>query len=166
MSKINKAIVEAKDKGYYVDKDGNVYSPNKLLSLKTRYNRYIFSIRCGGERVNIPVHKFVAYLKYGNDIFGDDIVVRHLNDISLDNKWDNIAIGTQFDNMQDIPKEKRIKKAINASKKKRRFSDDEVKNILNDRKNGFTYKELCEKYDTSKGTLSYLFNNSYYASEV
>ena len=164
MSKINKAIVEAKQKGYYVDKQGNVYSPNKKLSLKTRYDRYLFSIRFNGERINIPVHKFIAYLKFGEKLFNEEIVVRHLNDISLDNTWDNIGIGTQSDNMLDIPVKKRKEIAVNASNYVRRFTDGEVKNILNDRSKGFTYKDLCEKYDTSKGTLSYLFNKSLYAN--
>lgn len=164
MSKIKEATIEAKRKGYYVDKQGNVYSLNKKLSLKLNRDRYFFSIRLNGERISFPLHKFVAYIKFGDVVFEEGIQVRHLNGNSLDNSWDNIEIGIQSDNMLDIPIKKRKEIAINASNYVRRFSDDVVLNIKKDRKNGFTYKDLCEKYNTNKGTLSYLFNKSLYAN--
>ena len=40
-----------------------------------------------------------------------------------------------------------------------------VEDIKKDRKSGFTYKELCKKYNTSKSTLSFLFNYSIYANK-
>jgi transposase-like protein len=65
--------------------------------------------------------------------------------------------------MLDIPKNTRIKNSINASKNMRRFNDEEVQQIITDRKSGFTYKKLCEKYNTSNSTLFYLLNDSYYS---
>lgn len=162
MSKTDEYIIEAEKKGYYVDKQGNVYSKNKKLSLSNMQNRYRFTIRYMGERVTIPVHRFVAYFKCGNKIF-ENLEIRHLNNNSLDNTWDNIDIGTHSDNMLDIPKEQRIKRAIHASKKNIRFDDETVKKILKDKRNGMSYNELCGKYNTSKSTLSYLFNYAYYS---
>lgn len=163
MKKNKNVLIEAKKKGYYVDMDGNVYSSHKKLKLKVSQDRYYFSIRYYKERTIVPVHKFVAYLKYDDQIFKDGIEVRHLDNNSLNNKWDNIGVGSHSDNMMDMLKNDRIKKAIFASKEKRRFSNDEVEKILLDRKLGMKYKDLCEKYDTSKSTLSYLFNHSYYS---
>jgi len=160
-SKTNEYIIGAKEKGYYVDKEGNVYSPNKKLVLRIAQNRYSFTIRYYGSRVTIPVHRFVAYFKFGDKIF-ENLEVRHLNNDSLDNNWDNIDIGTHSENILDMPKEKRIQKAIHASSKRRKFSDEEVKKIKEDRNNGMNYKDLCVKYKTSKSTLSYLFNKAYY----
>jgi len=163
LSKTDEYIIEAKKKGYYVDKLGNVYSKNKKLSLTLAQDRYKFAIRFYGQRVVVPVHRFIAYLKYGNKLF-EGLDVRHLNGDSLDNSWDNLKLGTHSDNMMDIPKERRIQRAIHASKKNRRFDDVTVKKILEDKKKGMTYNKLCEKYNTSKSTLSYFFNNAYYTN--
>lgn len=157
----------AKEKGYYADENGNIFSKRKQISLykdkiTDKYFRYQFTIRFHGKRVVIQVHRYIGYLKYGDVIFNDDLDVRHLDGNSLNNKWDNIGIGTRTDNILDMPKIDRINKSIMASSKRRRFSDEEVKNILSDRQKGFKYKELCEKYNTSKSTLSYLFNKAYY----
>lgn len=161
MTKTDEYTIEAKKKGYYVDKEGNVFSPNKKLALMKAQGRFKFSIRYLGVRVVIPVHRFVAFFKFGDKLF-QNVDVRHLNGNSLDNSWDNIEIGSHSDNMMDVPKERRIQRAVHASKKIRRFDDDEVKKIIDDRNNGMKYKELCEKYNTSKSTLSYLFNNAQY----
>jgi len=163
MKTLNDILFEAKKKGYYVDDDGKVFSSKKQLSLRKAQNRYYFTIRYYGQRTTISVHKFVGYLKYGDIIFNDGVVVRHLDGDSLNNSWENIGIGTQSDNMMDIPQAVRIKKAINASSKRRRFSNDDVQQIICDRKSGMTYQKICEKYNTSKSTLSYLFNKAYYS---
>lgn len=167
MSKINESIREAKRKGYYVDKNGNVFSNQKQLALRTpKSNRKQFTIRMDGERVTIPVHKFVAYLKFSKKCFEDGIEVRHLDNNSLNNSWENIEIGTHSENQLDISSEIRKKRATYASQKIRKFTDDEVVKIKQDRANGFTYKMLCEKYNTKKGTLSYLFNQSDYGKKI
>jgi hypothetical protein len=160
---INDAIVEAKKKGYYVDNDGNVFSKRNQLKLQNRKNYLHFSIRYFGERIPIKVHRFVAYMKYGNEMFNDGIVIRHFDGNSLNNSWENILIGTLSQNTMDIPKENRIKTSIRNSSVKRKFNDDEVSNIIKDRNSGYTYNELCEKYSTSKSTLSYFFNDAYYS---
>ena len=158
-------LIEANRKGYYTDKLGNIFSTKQKIALrKTKQNYYVFTIRFFGERVVIPVHRYVAYLKFNERLFNDGIVVRHLDGNSLNNVWENIEIGTQTDNAMDVPKEKRIERAINASKKLRKFTDDEVIEIKKDRNLGFTYKQLCKKYKTSKSTLSYMFNNATYCS--
>ncbi len=163
MGNIKDILFIAKNKGYYCDKNGNIFSSQKQLSLRKAQDRYYFTIRYYGQRTTISVHKYIAYLKFGDEIFKDGIEVRHLDNNSMNNSWDNILIGTHAQNMQDIPKNNRIKTAINASKKNRKFSDDEVQQIINDRNSGMTFQKLCEKYKTSKSTLSYFFNKAYYS---
>lgn len=156
-------IVKAVEKGYYSDKFGNVFSQRKKLSLIVSSRGYYnFSVSLNNKRIIIYVHQFVAYSKYGNKAFDNNIVVRHLDGNSLNNYWDNIEIGSPSQNSRDIPENKRISIAINNSSKRRRFTDDEVIKIVSDRKLGFSYSKLCEKYNTSKSTLSYLFNDAYY----
>lgn len=85
------------------------------------------------------------------------MVVRHLNGNILDNSITNIEIGTNSDNMMDIPEKIRQKRSSNANKK---YPDDIVSLIKSDREKGMSYKELMNKYNIlSKGTLSYIINN-------
>lgn len=148
----------SKEKGYYVDKKGDVFNKDgKSISLSsnnkgTGYKS--FNIRVNGSNPTRSfVHRLQAFQKFGDVIFKEDMVIRHLNGDSLDNSFENIGIGTLSDNMLDIPKEKRV---LNASNPKH-----DHEKIIQDFKNGYTYKEIMEKYDiTSKGTVSFIINKS------
>ena len=86
-------------------------------------------------------------------MFKEGIEVRHLNGNSKDNSFDNIEIGTHSENMMDIPKEKRF---LGGSEPIHKH-----KEIIEDRKKGFTYNQLCKKYNiSSKGTISFIINES------
>ena len=148
----------SKEKGYYVDKKGDVFNKDgKSISLSsnnkgTGYKS--FNIRVNGSNPTRSfVHRLQAFQKFGDVIFKEDMVIRHLNGDSLDNSFENIGIGTLSDNMLDIPKEKRV---LNASNPKH-----DHEKIIQDFKNGYTYKEIMEKYGiTSKGTVSFIVNKS------
>ena len=155
----NKYEELANQKGYYVNKEGFVY--NKFKKLKGTFNAagyHLFKIRNElGESVQVKTHRMQAFQKFGDEIYNETIVVRHLNSINTDNTWDNIDIGTASDNMMDQSKETRIKKASNANKK---ISDELVLEIKAYRNAGHSYLEIMEKYNiSSKGTLSYIINN-------
>lgn len=148
----------SKEKGYYVDKKGDVFNKDgKSISLSsnnkgTGYKS--FNIRVNGSNPTRSfVHRLQAFQKFGDVIFKEDMVIRHLNGDSLDNSFENIGIGTLSDNMLDIPKEKRV---LNASNPKH-----DHEKIIQDFKNGYKYKEIMEKYGiTSKGTVSFIVNKS------
>lgn len=155
--------------GWYV-KDGILYdSENNKRKCFLDSRKYLsFTKWYGDFKSNIGIHNFVAYQKFGNKIFDNDgktVHIRHLDGNQLNNLDDNIGIGSPSENMMDKSKETRLRTAISASYKNRRFTDEEVELIKNDRRLGFTYKQLCEKYNTSKSTLSFLFNNSHYGRE-
>lgn len=127
----------------------------KKISLsKTKQGYFSFNIRVNGSKPTRSfVHRLQAFQKFGDKTFDKGLVIRHLNGDSTNNTYDNIGIGTPSDNMLDVPKDKRI---INASNP---IHDHE--GIINDRKNGYTYKELMEKYDiSSKGTISFIVNKA------
>lgn len=85
------------------------------------------------------------------------MMVRHLDGNYLNNSESNIDLGTNSDNMMDIPKGVRVSRSSNASKK---YSDELAQAIKLDKENGMSYKELMIKYDiSSKGTLSYIINH-------
>lgn len=148
-------------RGYTMDKHGNLFNPKGIeikgyINTKSNYSIKVTAIRVDGKGVNIPFHRFQAYLKFGNEIFKDGIEVRHLNGDSLDNSFENIDIGTHSDNMQDIPKEKRMLKSALANLKHNH------KAIIDDRKKGMKYSEIMLKYGiSSKGTVSHIINKSF-----
>lgn len=148
----------SKEKGYYVDENGDVFNKNgKSISTSTNgigTGYKSFNIRVNGSNPTRSfIHRLQGFQKFGDDIFKEGIVIRHLNGDSLDNSFENIGIGTLSDNSLDIPKEKRV---LNASNPKH-----DHEKIIQDFKNGYKYKEIMEKYGIkSKGTISFIINKS------
>lgn len=164
-----KITIDAFNRGYSVDKLGNVFYKNKQRSLNKDQRGYLnFTIKWREKEEDsfvcrrVWVHKLQGYIKFGEAAFQESIHIRHLDNERINNAYSNIGIGSQSDNMMDIPKELRVAHAIKASQKLRRFSDNEIEKIREDKKQGMSYSKLCIKYNTSKGTLSYLFNKAHY----
>lgn len=169
MSKNNDAIVCAAEKGYTTDGLGEIVSPSGLvlkqniLTTKCGYQSREFGIRHGKNAQNVPSARFIAYLKYGTSIFAPGTEVRHLNGNSLDNSWDNIAIGTPSENQMDKSPELRLRVARTAAASLRSLSEEEVGSLRRDREAGARYKELMVKYKLAKSTVSYIINRKTYA---
>lgn len=144
------------EKGYTVDENGKAYNKDgKELSLSKGPKGYLsFNIRINGSKpTRLFIHRLQAYQKFGDVIFDEEVVVRHKNGLSTDNSFKNIEIGSQSENMMDIPK---VKRSINSSNPKHNHID-----IINDYNNGLTYGELCVKYNiSSKGTISFIIKKS------
>lgn len=155
----------AYDKGYRIDRDGVVTNKkgNIIAGFISDIYKY-FGIRISKNKViKIPFHRFQAYIKFGDDIYLNDICVRHVNGNPLDNKWDNIEIGSQSDNMRDIPKGIRVRSAsIASNKRKAAYSKEMIIAIKDAHKEGLSYKNIMDKFGiSSKGTISYIVNNKY-----
>lgn len=165
MTKNQKAIVEAYERGYRVDVDGGVTSfTGRKLVLTTSTNKtHKFSIYKGyagftavlvGWERKVWVHRLQAYQKYGDEMFRPNMVVRHKNGDSTDNPYANILLGTHSQNSLDIAPEDRIKYANYASSFMQRKDWDIIDK---DRNDGLSYRALQSKYGVSKGTLSYRY---------
>ena len=168
LSKRNVCLIEAYKKGYYVDDNGNVISPHgRELKLKNEggYLRFYMLSDIYNTTYPVSVHRFIAYHKFGESLFLKGIQVRHLDNNSLNNLWDNIDIGTQSENMMDIPRKNRIKKAKLAAKKLRKFTNEEIKTIRKEHQNGIPYSQLIKKYNVAKSTISYIINNITYKTK-
>src|SRR5690348_11367341 len=109
----NKIEVIASKRGYNVSPDGNLFNPkgHKIGHLNN-LGYYQTSIRINGIKRALSAHRLQAYQKHGDQLFNKGILVRHLNGDSTDNSQNNITIGTPHDNIMDIPKELRVKKAL------------------------------------------------------
>ena len=64
-----------------------------------RYPR--FTIRHGAKFLSIRCHQLAAYQKFGKNVYGDNIEVRHLDDNPKNFRLENIELGLREDNMDD-----------------------------------------------------------------
>jgi hypothetical protein len=158
------ALISAYDRQYRVDEEGRVVSPSGVyLKLSPDKWGYLgFSIGLNKTVRTVPVHRLLAYQVFGDKIFEQDILVRHLDGNCQRNLSSNIDIGTQTNNMMDIPVAKRVLHALEAAKVQRKLSEEEVKQLRLDRAGGMKYDELVVKYRISKSTVSYIVNNKTY----
>lgn len=145
MSQADIATIIAHERGYRVLRDGTLVSP-KGVSLKTKKNRGGYNEYCiyfNGKRIVFRIHRLCAYQKFGSALFSAECV-RHLDGNRTNNAWDNIEIGSQKENMNDIPKESRQKKGENASRYT--IKHHNVREVQEYRKQGHTYKEIMKKF--------------------
>lgn len=132
---------------------------------KTGYPIVSFRRRKQNISMKVQVHQIVAYQKYGEQIFQEKIMCRHLDNDKTNFRESNIMLGTSKDNYLDNPpalKEKLKKVVVQSAKKRRIFNGDEVKEILSMRKEGATYREITAIYKASKSTVSYLCTGKTY----
>lgn len=98
-----------KETKYFVSSDGEIFSERsnailKPLKRKVGIKSYYY-IDIEGRHIN--VHRMVYEVWKGDIPSG--MVVRHLNDVSSDNRIENLKLGTQKDNIKDcIDNEHRI----------------------------------------------------------
>ena len=108
LSKQDQAIVIAQDKGYFLSKGtGDAYSSKKgvrKLSPIIDSKGYLFigiKLPEDNNRRRVYIHRLMAFKKFGDQVFAPGTVVRHLDNNPLNNTYNNIAIGTQADNLAD-----------------------------------------------------------------
>ena len=146
MNKSDTAIVVAVQRGYYADKDGNIYNPNgKPLSNRSLKKSGHISVTFPNPKKSVLAHRFIAYYFFGDETFMHECV-RHLNDIPTDNRLCNLALGSKKDNRADIPREKLSKSSKENAhllvERSRKLSDDDVK-LMRD-----MYKRTSKSYAT------------------
>ena len=103
-------------------KDGKLLGRNgkpvkgwKKNGKKNDYNMFQFRDPDNPKKhLKFKWSRLQAFQKFGYKIYEQGIVVRHLNSDRGDDSWDNIDIGTQSQNLMDMPKEQRRKKAKHA----------------------------------------------------
>jgi hypothetical protein len=165
MSNRNKNTIKAFNKGYRVTELGCVLYKGKTRRLDEDSRGYLrFSIGLGnGKYAGIWVHKLAAYQLYGDKAFKSCITVRHLDGDPKNNALKNIDIGTLSVNMNDIPLEIRKKTALNAASYRRKFNENQVKDIRRANKLGISYKDLAKRYGVCKATIHYIIHKKTYA---
>ena len=149
----------AYERGYRVTKDGHLLNPKGIkIGAISSTGYYHFGFKINKKHTNILTHRLQAYQKYGDKLFQDGIMVRHLNANPLDNSFNNIAIGTNRDNQMDIPKEIRIKRAISAGKTQIKYPKEFVLKLREEHKEIKNCAELGRKYNISSSVIWQLIN--------
>ncbi len=151
MKKLKIVLEQVVKAGYSIDKQGVVRNPKGKVLSGSLYDGYLkIGVRTKfNSSYALRIHKLQAYIKFGDEIFEEGIVIRHLNNNSQDNSWDNIDIGTQSENMMDKSGWQR-----KAQAGKRRVITEEIKqSILKDKINGFSNRKLSAKYGIPKSTI-------------
>ena len=167
---LQEAVKLAFFKGYRVTEEGQVISPHGVIrklhtspSRKTKYFSFKIGVG-GGNRYSIPVHKLVSFQKFGDASFKEGVQTRHLDCNSLNNRWENIDIGTALQNWMDIPEGERILRSQLRSQKaiaaRRKFTQEEVEQIRQEHESGIGYEKLKNKWGGSKSTFSYILSKT------
>jgi len=105
-----------------------LFSPSGRRMKTQNSKGYLMFTACfSGQKKGILLHRLIAYQKYGSDIYVDGVVVRHIDGNSLNNSPSNLILGSASDNMMDMPKDLRIKKALIATSHVRKYNKDEVR---------------------------------------
>jgi len=170
MSDRQLALKAAVERGYYIDADGFAHNGNGEIikgyvnstgykCITIRMDKYFGRRKC----CKVPMHRLMAYQKFGEQIFDEELEIRHLNNNKLDNSFNNIGIGTPTENRHDLPEEEILRVNKIAAKARRRLSEDEVKIIKIRHEAGDSYKKLIADYGIAKSTLSYIINNKTYS---
>ncbi len=160
MTRIKQAVMKFVLSGGRVSRCGKfvfgVRGHELSQTAKVRNDRsyYTVSVSHDGQSLPVPVHRIVAFLKYGVASLAAP-TIRHLNDDPSDNAWDNIAIGTRSDNALDRPAADRILHAQKAGKAGSRHSDETWSAVRGDHAAGMGYKKLRKKYGIGLSTLSF-----------
>lgn len=147
----------AAKRGYVVTEEGVLLNPKGLkIGYFNEQGYFASGLKVGGKVIRLNAHRLQAFQKYGELLYNDGIVTRHLNSNKEDNSWGNIVIGSYSENMLDIPKQIRIKKAIYASSFKKKYNNEDIINFHNEHK---SYKRTMQQFNiSSKGTLNYILN--------
>lgn len=159
INKHNQDLLDSYEKGYRVINGCVFYKSNQLKKSIAKCGYYRFSIRNkDGNQCIVFVHRLVAYQKYGNEIFKENIQVRHFDNNALNNKEENILIGTPSDNGMDKDEAVRKRSAIIASSYTKKHDHEKIIKL---RSEGVSYKKIMEQFNIkSKGTISFIINKS------
>lgn len=149
--------VIANQRGYFVDKNGTFKTPNDtIIKTKDKQGYVKTSIQIRGKNKHLYAHRLQAYQMYGEKIYEEGIVCRHLDNDKNNNSVKNICLGSSKENFLDIPREQIIKIAHRAAKATIKYDRDEVMGFYERCK---SYKQTMERFNISSGgTLHYILN--------
>ena len=146
--------------GYYVDNSSRMFNKNGRELKGYKRNGYkTISTLINGKMYSVTLHRFIGLLKYGNRIYTENLLLRHLNGNKLDNSFNNICIGTHKNNTNDVPIKDRKRIGLNAASHRIKYPKELVEEIIKYHSECKSYKKTMLKYNISSGgTLHHILN--------
>lgn len=164
MNKSNEIIIASLEYGYRIcTETGSIYNKRgNLIKGCIASNGYrtvsIYIPELTNKKgYQVNVHRLVAYAKYGHCLFASGIEVRHLDGNKLNNRAENLALGTRLQNIMDMTPEQRSAKIKGKPSPRRKLSVEAVTEIITAYEDGLKYgqcKALAVKYDVRPTTIS------------
>jgi helix-turn-helix resolvase-like protein len=121
-------------------------------------------MRIGGKKVLISLHRMLAECYIPNP--NNHRLVRHLNDVSDDNRLSNLAWGEDIDNVRDAFKNGLMQhnNHLRGSKShKAKLKEPDVEKIRTLHEGGEKIKVLAQKYKVSNSTIERIVNKTKWA---
>lgn len=159
--------------GYFITDNGKVFSEwinkgvhglvkgDKKRELKNQINNKHGHLKISlGRKNQLLVHRLV-YETFAGDI-PKGFYVRHLNDVPNDNRIENLAVGTQIDNMQDCIKLGNFAYGEDYKNSKLTWEKvDEIRQL----KGKFFHREIAEKYGVGRNNIGKVLSNKIWKIE-
>lgn len=111
-----------------------------------------------GDSYGVKVHQLSAYQMLGDEMIVSELLVCHKDEDELNNRMDNLYLGTHSSNMMDQPEAVRIARAKHAAKAQRRLTEEQVVELRQDSTDGMSNVALMAKYKIAAGTVSGIVN--------
>lgn len=128
--------------------------------------RLSFRIKYKRRNVNVSVHRFVAFCKFGDRMYSPGIEVRYKDPAPSNTHPGNLRLGTKRQNYYDRTESERRALSEAGARARRKLSNAETLRLRQDRERGYTYKKLMKKYKLAKSTVSYIVNHKTYSGVV
>jgi hypothetical protein len=115
-----------------------------------------FSIVNNGTHLNVFAHRVSFLIAYGP--FNEKLFVCHKCDNPPCVNPEHLFLGTAKNNVHDMIEKNRQARGLRAVGH-HKINPEIAKEIRFLRSQGWTYKELCQKFNLCKSTISYIINN-------
>lgn len=147
---------------YSVTEDGKVFSHKfgrvkELAQVRNSANYFNVNVVVESKKRYVTVHSLVALAFHGPRPQGN--VIRHLDGNQFNNHKDNLAYGTQAENMQDAVRHGTVRFGENHHSAK--LKDADIPDLRLMRERGFTYREIGEAFNISLSRAHVLCNKEW-----
>ena len=147
---------------YYATEDGEIYSTktNKFLKQRLSKNGYKYvNLSINNKCKTYQVHRLIAlvYIPNPNNL----PQVNHKNGIKIQNNVENLEWVTSLENVRHAHNNGLMHPARGLKTNNGHFTEDEVRYIRS-LKGIYTYKEIANMYNVTKGTITQLMNKMTY----
>lgn len=150
--------------GYYAFADGRIWSGRKGCFLKPQvsgepiYRQVSLYTEEGAQRTRL-IHRVHMSAVHGRELLKSE-VVEHINHDGCDNRWENLRVTTQKENIARGHRDGRqsVGEKVGTSKLK----ENEVRQIRVLYKAGYSQRKLAEMFGVSKTMVAHIVHHRFW----